>query len=548
MATELVLLPFHQISGPICRAFDLRQIRRSSSRNQIFLRFYKTSQQANIGLYEFSDEALRASYCKARGIQVIRRLTGGNAIYNDEHQIQFSLTIPKNNLSFDATLTTTGKAICRFLHTKSIPASFKAPNDIEIDGRKAGSIFIGSIGKVTIVHGVFFERLDVETMLKVLRVPKEKLNPEGVRTASQRFTTLPNLTESDYSVLGTLFAESFSRSAPSKLTKTGVTDVIEAPLPQINKNPTTALSTASPRVNQDHYRVFRKTRGGVLQAHILVHQHAGKNPSIEQIELGGSISSKPRSFFRKLSKTLVLSPTSDWDMILQQIQQTQSHDFLNFDFEELKYLLHQALERIDQRQKLDLSPDEANAIMLHDPHGNHHWESILKNSDTVLIPYCAKPNWCKWRHKEGCSECGLCEVGNIYQKAREKGLKILTIRNFEHLQASLAQMKESGTKAYVGMCCNNFYIKREHAFRNANMPALLIDIAGSNCYELGQEQKAYAGTFEAEATLLPHVTNQVIKLVPQQKLSIETQLKRRNSRNRSQRRQKTSKDNTVTST
>ena len=31
----------------------------------------------------------------------------------------------------------------------------------------------------------------------------------------------------------------------------------------------------------------------------------------------------------------------------------------------------------------------------------------------MLVPYCAKPDWCKWRHLDGCTECGLCEVGGF---------------------------------------------------------------------------------------------------------------------------------------
>lgn len=48
------------------------------------------------------------------------------------------------------------------------------------------------------------------------------------------------------------------------------------------------------------------------------------------------------------------------------------------------------------------------------------------------------------------------------------------------------------------------------------MPALLLDISGSNCYELQQEDQAYAGTFQARAYLDLDVLHKVMRFVPQQ--------------------------------
>jgi len=64
------------------------------------------------------------------------------------------------------------------------------------------------------------------------------------------------------------------------------------------------------------------------------------------------------------------------------------------------------------------------------------------------------------------------------------------------------------------MCCRHFYLKREYAFREAGIPAVLMDITGSNCYELQQEDLAYAGKFQAQAHLDLEVLRKVMKCVP----------------------------------
>jgi len=71
-------------------------------------------------------------------------------------------------------------------------------------------------------------------------------------------------------------------------------------------------------------------------------------------------------------------------------------------------------------------------------------------------------------------------------------------------------MRTDGERAYVGMCCSNFFIKRHRAFRDAGLPAVLMDISGSNCYELQQEDQAYAGRFAAQATLNEKLLEQVM--------------------------------------
>ncbi len=64
------------------------------------------------------------------------------------------------------------------------------------------------------------------------------------------------------------------------------------------------------------------------------------------------------------------------------------------------------------------------------------------------------------------------------------------------------------------MCCQNFFIKRHRAFRDSGLSMALMDVAGSNCYELGQEEAAYRGAFEAKADLDIPLLQAVMRRVP----------------------------------
>lgn len=98
--------------------------------------------------------------------------------------------------------------------------------------------------------------------------------------------------------------------------------------------------------------------------------------------------------------------------------------------------------------------------------------------------------------------------------ARERGMRVVTITRFEHLQGTLAEMARDEVPAYVGMCCESFYLKRHYAFDAAGIPAVLTDISGATCYDLRQEDLAYAGQFRAEARLQVGLVEKVMHFVP----------------------------------
>jgi lipoate-protein ligase A len=153
----------------------------------------------------------------------------------------------------------------------------------------------------------------------------------------------------------------------------------------------------------------------------------------------------------------------------------------------------------------------ARQVTLFSPERTASAQDILAAVEAVLLPYCAKPAWCKWRHRDGCSECGLCEVGEAYHVARERSLPVTTITSYEHLCAVLLDMKRRGVRAFLGVCCTDFFLKRDYAFVDAGIAALFIDIGGDTCYTLRLEEAAYAGRFEAEAILDARLFAQVLQ-------------------------------------
>lgn len=482
-------------------ALDREQQARTGGCGAPLLRYYACTPTASLGAYEDEAHALRPAYCQSRGIPIVRRHSGGGALYLDPGQLCWTLTMPAAEPALGPWLARLGEAVCRGLVAHGVGVRFRAPNDIELDGRKLGSLFLGVEDGVLLAQGTLFWSLDVETMLKVLRVPKEKLTPEGFRSAAGRFAVLPPPGRDG--TLGEL-QETLAEALAAAL---GVSSRKPVPWPETACCPDTA--TAKPD-GKEPYSAFIKTAGGVLLGHLRLDGRG----RVASLQLRGNVQMRPHGLFTELEGWLQGACEEELSTQLPAFFSGRSWEMFRFTPDDLLTLLHRLFERLRQAAALALPAEAVNTIMVHDPEGRHDTFSILETAEAVLVPYCAKPAWCKWRHRDGCSECGLCAVGDVYRLARERGLQVFTIRNFEHLEGTLGRLREEGVGAYLGMCCNNFFLKREYAFRTAGMPAVLLDISGSNCYELGQEELAYGGRFAAEATLHGPVLEQVMQFVP----------------------------------
>jgi lipoate---protein ligase len=158
-----------------------------------FLRFPPT---ALIGRHQSLSRELRVDYCREHGIGMVRRITGGGAIYFDEGQLGWSLAFSRGTLGI-ASLAELARAICEAaaagLRTLGVDARYRPRNDIEVDGRKVSGTGGFFDGDVLFYQGTVLVDMDPERMLAALKVPEAKLARRGLDSAAQRVTTLKAL-------------------------------------------------------------------------------------------------------------------------------------------------------------------------------------------------------------------------------------------------------------------------------------------------------------------------------------------------------------------
>ncbi|MBM4249841.1 MAG: lipoate--protein ligase family protein [Euryarchaeota archaeon] len=130
-------------------------------------------------------------YCRAKGIDIVRRPSGGGAIYTDDRQLVWSLTtrdlLPS---SVPRSLELVCTALARGLSTLGAPAVFSPANDVLVNGRKvSGSAQFRTRG-VVLTHGTVLVDADPGEMFRALRVPGPGPGKRSLWDPRQRVTTL----------------------------------------------------------------------------------------------------------------------------------------------------------------------------------------------------------------------------------------------------------------------------------------------------------------------------------------------------------------------
>jgi lipoate---protein ligase len=479
------------------------------------IRFWSSTPTASLGAHQAADQALRLDFCRAAGIAVIRRVSGGGAIYLDRAQQGFTFVARREELGPDtglpAILQRCAEGLIHGLADLGIPAQYEWPNDIEVGGRKIGSFFAAAQESAILIHGSLLLDADVPTMLKALRAPTEKLSPDGLASARDRLVSVQEL-------LGQGVAPTAARQALLK----GLAGMLDA-APAEGPGETSALRGEWREKEAAHafaidwserraeaIEALLVTDAGPLQARASFTAETGR---LAWIEFASDGQCSPGDLWKRLAGALPNTTTEMAASVIAEVFSRAHAETIGFSADDVARLVAQATDKHRTLRVLGLSADEASTLMIHQVTGKDAL-GILGLASVVLIPYCAKPVWCEWRHQDECAECGLCAAGEAYRLARERGLRAVTVTDYEHLVSTLAAMRDAGDPAYVGMCCRNFYVKRFGAFRDAGLPALLMDISGANCYELQQEDLAYAGRFAAQAELNEKLLQRVMQFVP----------------------------------
>jgi lipoate-protein ligase A len=155
------------------------------------LLFYINEPSIIIGRNQNTVEEINVNYIDEHQIHVVRRLSGGGAVYHDHGNLNFSFIAPNTGSNFNNFQKFTAPVI-EAVNEMGVAAELSGRNDILVDGRKISGNAQYIAGARMVSHGTLLFDTDLSHVGEALRVKASKIESKGIKSIRSR---VANITE-----------------------------------------------------------------------------------------------------------------------------------------------------------------------------------------------------------------------------------------------------------------------------------------------------------------------------------------------------------------
>lgn len=158
-------------------------------RDRMYFMLWQNDNAIIVGKYQNTIAEINEEAVRERGIRVVRRLSGGGAVYHDMGNLNFTfITDVGESNALDLKLFC--EPVVRTLATLGVKAEVNGRNDITIDGKKfSGNSQYIRQGRV-MHHGTIMFDSDLSVVSEALRVDPTKIQTKGIRSVRSRVTNV----------------------------------------------------------------------------------------------------------------------------------------------------------------------------------------------------------------------------------------------------------------------------------------------------------------------------------------------------------------------
>ena len=166
------------------------------------LLFYINDPAIIIGRNQNTIEEINQPYVEANHIRVVRRMSGGGAVYHDRGNFSFCF-IKDDDGSFRDFASFTQPVIEALHKMGAKGAQLQGRNDLLIDGKKfSGNAMYAKNGRMT-AHGTILFNADLDEVTNALKPRQEKIESKGIKSIRSRVTNIKPYVNEEYQELTT---------------------------------------------------------------------------------------------------------------------------------------------------------------------------------------------------------------------------------------------------------------------------------------------------------------------------------------------------------
>ncbi|MBP8992242.1 MAG: lipoate--protein ligase [Bacteroidales bacterium] len=146
-----------------------------------------------IGKHQNAFEEINADYVKKHNINVVRRISGGGAVYHDLNNLNYTI-ISNEEKGVDFDFKTFSQPVIDTLKELGVTAEFSGRNDILIDGKKICGNAQAYIKGRIMHHGCLLFNTELSVLAKALEIPKDIISSNATKSVRSAVDNiLPNL-------------------------------------------------------------------------------------------------------------------------------------------------------------------------------------------------------------------------------------------------------------------------------------------------------------------------------------------------------------------
>ena len=185
-------MPIHYLeTGSVdpCYNLALEQYVLERRREGDWLMLWQNRNTVVVGLNQNTAEEINASFVEEHGIIVVRRMTGGGAVYHDLGNLNYSFIQDVGNAE-ELTIGRFTEPVCRALASLGVQASVSGRNDILVNGKKISGVAQRIVGGRILHHGTLLFDSDPAMIAGALRADPAKFTSKSAKSVRSRVGNL----------------------------------------------------------------------------------------------------------------------------------------------------------------------------------------------------------------------------------------------------------------------------------------------------------------------------------------------------------------------
>ena len=162
------------------------------------LRFFRNENAVIIGVFQYAEKEVNLEYALKNDVQIVRRFTGGGAVYHDMGNLNYALSlpfsefnVPKDIIEYYSFFLNPLVSALKKLGFENVSKGLL--NDIELNKRKVGGSAGSTKWNIAFFHGTLLVSTDIDRLSNVLKVPRVKLSDKGVPSVKKRVINLSSV-------------------------------------------------------------------------------------------------------------------------------------------------------------------------------------------------------------------------------------------------------------------------------------------------------------------------------------------------------------------